>query len=64
MVKFTLEPKDGMYLGRCFLLNDDIVGELWRQYRAHPRLMCNIQDDDFTIQYRFRKKKVAPGVAE
>jgi len=51
-VKFTTAPKDGMYLGRCFLLNDSTVGELWQQYKVHPRLMCTVQDDDFTSAFR------------
>jgi hypothetical protein len=51
-VKFTTEPKDGMYLGRCFLLEDQAVGELWQQYKVHPRLMCTVQDDDFTSAFR------------
>src|SRR5688572_8111088 len=51
-VKFTAAPKDGMYLGRCFLLEDTTVGELWQQYKVHPRLMCTVQDDDFTEKFR------------
>jgi hypothetical protein len=51
-VKFTTEPKDGMYLGRCFLVTDAAVGGLWRQYKVHPRLMCTVQDDDFTEKFR------------
>ena len=51
-VKFTTKPKSGMFLGRCFLLNDTIAGELWKQYKSHPWLMCTIQDDDFTKAFR------------
>ncbi len=51
-VKFTTAPKDGMYLGRCFLLTDTAVGELWQHYKVHPRLMCTVQDDDFTSTFR------------
>ncbi len=51
-VKFTTAPKDGMYLGRCFLLTDTAVGELWQHYKVHPRLMCTVQDDDFTAAFR------------
>ena len=51
-VKFSTRPKEGMYLGRCFLLDDVTVGELWKRYKVHPRLMCTIQDDDFTSPFR------------
>ncbi len=51
-VKYSVVPKDGMYLGRCFLLTEERVGELWRQYKAHPKLTCSIQDDDFTLRFR------------
>lgn len=51
-VKFSTKPRDGMYLGRCFLLTDATAGKLWIQYKGHPRLMCTIQDDDFTAPLR------------
>lgn len=51
-VKYSIEPRDGMYLGRCFLLNDQEVGILWREYKRHRRMMCNVQDDDFTLAFR------------
>ena len=51
-VKFTTAPKDGMYLGRCFLLTDEVVGALWQVYKVHPKLMCTVQDDDFTSTFR------------
>ena len=51
-VKFSTRPRSGMYLGRCFLLDDAMVGELWRQYKVHPQLMCTVQDDDFTKIFR------------
>jgi hypothetical protein len=51
-VKYTVKPRDGMYLGRCCLLNDEEAGKLWRKYKPHPRMMCNIQDDDFTLPFR------------
>ena len=41
-------PRDGMYLGRCFLTDEHEVGLLWAQYKAHPRMFCSVQDDDFT----------------
>jgi hypothetical protein len=52
VVKYSVHPRDGMYLGRCFLLEDSLVGELWQRFKRHPRLMCTIQDDDFTAQFR------------
>ncbi len=51
-VKYSIDPRDRMYLGRCFLLDDQAVGTLWREYKKHPRMMCNVQDDDFTLPYR------------
>ena len=51
-VKYSIEPRDGMYLGRCFLLDDQEVGTLWREYKKHPRMMCTVQDDDFTLPFR------------
>jgi hypothetical protein len=51
-VKFSLYQKDGMYLGRCFLVDEDEVGVLWAHFKAHPRLFCSIQDDDFVARFR------------
>lgn len=51
-VKLTAEPRDGMYLGRCFFTNDELVGAHWAKYKLHPKLMCNVQDDDFTELFR------------
>ena len=51
-VKFSVQPKDGMYLGRAFINDRSELGRLWQQYKRHPRLMCSVQDDDFTMQFR------------
>lgn len=51
-VKYSVEPRDGMYLGRCFLRDAQTVGELWDEYKRHPKLMCSVQDDDFTGSFR------------
>src|ERR1700682_1205782 len=51
-VKYSSRPKDGMYLGRCFMLTDEAVGGLWARYKRHPAVMCTVQDDDFTREYR------------
>ena len=51
-VKYSTQPRDGMYLGRCFMLEDRRVGELWHQFKLHPKLMCTVQDDEFTEQFR------------
>ena len=50
--KYSISPKDGMYLGRCFLSSGETIGALWHQHKQHPKLMCSAQDDDFTISYR------------
>lgn len=51
-VKHSIEPRDGMYLGRCFMTDARTVGQLWDEYKRHPRLMCSIQDDDFADLFR------------
>jgi hypothetical protein len=53
-VKYSAHPRDGMYLGRCFLTGEQEVGALWAQYKQHPRLFCSVQDDDFTAPFRRR----------
>ena len=51
-VKYSTYQKDGMYLGRCFLTDEDEVGRLWAQFKEHPRLFCSVQDDEFTASFR------------
>jgi hypothetical protein len=51
-VKYSVRPRDGMFLGRCFLLDEREVGALWARYKSHPRVMCSVQDDDFTLPFR------------
>jgi hypothetical protein len=51
-VKYSVEPKEGMYLGRCFLTDASELGRLWAELKDHPRLMCTLQDDDFTRAFR------------
>jgi len=51
-VKHSVSSRDGMYLGRCFLTDARTVGDLWDEYKRHPKLMCSIQDDDFTASFR------------
>jgi hypothetical protein len=51
-VKYSVRPRDGMYLGRCFMVDEQEVGGLWAQYKTHPRMMCSVQDDDFTRPFR------------
>jgi hypothetical protein len=51
-VKYSVYQKDGMYLGRCFLMDAHEVGVLWAEYKEHPRLFCSIQDDEFTAAFR------------
>ena len=53
-VKYSTYRKDGMYLGRCFLMDEHEVGALWAAYKGHPRLFCSVQDDHFTAHYRPR----------
>jgi hypothetical protein len=51
-VKYSIHPRDGMYLGRCFLMDEPEVGKLWAKFKTHPRLFCSVQDDDFTARFR------------
>jgi hypothetical protein len=46
-VKYSVHPRDGMYLGRCFLTSDTAAGHLCAEYKSHPKLMVTIQDDEF-----------------
>lgn len=51
-VKYSVRPREGMYLGRCFLKDEYEVGLLWAEFKNHPRLFCSVQDDDFTAPFR------------
>lgn len=51
-VKYSTKPRDGMFLGRCFLTTDAGAGQLWAEMKSHPRFLCSIQDDDFTKDFR------------
>lgn len=51
-VKISTKSRDGMYLGRCFFTSKERAAELWAKYKAHPRLMVTLQDDDFALSYR------------
>lgn len=51
-VKYSTRPRDGMYLGRCFLATDADAARLCRGFKAHPKFLVSIQDDDFFNQFR------------
>jgi hypothetical protein len=51
-VKFGVNARGGMYLGRCFLTSELAVGDVWAQYKSHPSLFCTVQDDDFVGSFR------------
>jgi hypothetical protein len=51
-VKYSVAPRDGMYLGRAFFVDASLLGQLWAAYKSHPRLMCSVQDDDWANSYR------------
>lgn len=53
-VKFGVKDRGGMFLGRCFLLTQQAVGEVWAMYKRHPTIFCTVQDDDFTERFRER----------
>ncbi len=54
-VKYSHLEREGMYLGRCFMAKEEIIGKLWRKYKNHPKLMCSVQDDDFTMKFRQKR---------
>lgn len=51
-VKYSVAPRDGMYLGRAFFIDANLLGQLWAAYKSHPRLLCSVQDDDWANTYR------------
>ena len=51
-VKYSVRERDRMYLGRCFMVGEQEVGEMWAEYKMHPRMMCSVQDDEFTRRFR------------
>lgn len=51
-MKYSTEPRDGMYLGRCFLISDAAAARLCAEHKPHPKLMVTLQDDDFFHAYR------------
>ena len=51
-VKYSVRERDRMYLGRCFMVDEQEVGALWAKHEMHPRLMCSVQDDEFTRPFR------------
>ena len=55
-VKLTAEPKDGMYLGRCFFTSDQLVGEYWAKYKQpkhkwRPKKSVLSKHDQYTQLY-------------
>lgn len=51
-VKYPLEPRDGMHLGRCFLATDRAAAQLCQELKSHPKLLVTLQDDDFFAAFR------------
>jgi hypothetical protein len=51
-VKYSIEPRDHMYLGRCFLTTDQAAGELCQHYKSHTKLLVTLQDDTFFNNFR------------
>lgn len=60
-VKFSPRPRDGMYLGRCFFMDEELVGRTWAEYKGHPKVFCSIQNDDFTLPWRESVKNWSKG---
>ncbi len=51
-VKYSSSPKDGMYLGRCFLTTSEAIGQLTNELKGDGKLMVTVQDDDFFNTFR------------
>jgi hypothetical protein len=51
-VKYDTNPRDGMYRGRCFFMTPEKIGKTWAFYKGHPKLICSVQDDEFTGSWR------------
>jgi hypothetical protein len=51
-VKMSAQPRSGMFLGRGFFVTKEMAAEIWAKYKAHPRLMVTLQDDDFSEGFR------------
>lgn len=51
-VKYSTRPRDGMYLGRCFLETDEDAAMLCQDLKAHPKFLVSLQDDDFFATFR------------
>lgn len=47
-VKYSVQPRDGIYFGRCFLIDEHEVGMHRARNKSHPRLYCAVQADEFT----------------
>lgn len=52
-VKLDPAPQaNGMVRGRCFLMSEAAVGEVWQKYKNTDVVLCTVQDDDFTRRFR------------
>jgi putative acetyltransferase len=51
-VKYGLNARDGMFLGRCFLATDQATAELCAELKDHAQLLVTIQDDDWFASFR------------
>lgn len=51
-VKYSKNAKDGMFLGRCFFTTAEKAGETWAKFKPHPKIMANLQDDNFASKFR------------
>lgn len=51
-VKYSTYAREGMLLGRVFMITDDAAGRLCEELKSHPKLFASIQDDDFFAPFR------------
>ena len=51
-VKISTYQKGGIFLGRAFFMDGDVVGETWAKLKSHDTNFCSVQDDDWTAPYR------------
>lgn len=51
-VKRSRVPREGMFIGRCFLTDEQEIGRLWQELKVHPKFYCSVQDDDWSEGFR------------
>ena len=53
-VKHSITPRDGMYLGRCFLTDEHEVGLIWAKYKRLPAVLLR---SGYGLKHPVRERK-------